>query len=313
MSLALVPAPGVTTTSDVTVNDLRLYADDTGRCPDIDSTEYDILLTTAINAPAPWVSVTNISSAAQTLRQRYQRMPLASSTAMELLRTQAPLTFEHALVAESLCYSTLLGGQEFRHWLAHNRHQRTQPQPTEWVRYEREGQHVTLTLNDPNGHNALNTLMRDELVHALDTCLLDPTLPNIRLQAAGRSFSIGGALEDFGKTTDLALAHRIRLQQSVTARVHQLRSQLTVELRGAVVGAGLELAAAAGWIEAHDNTWMQLPELSMGLIPGAGGTVSIARRIGRHRCAYLLLSGRKISTRTALHWGLIDHIIHKDN
>jgi enoyl-CoA hydratase/carnithine racemase len=61
-------------------------------------------------------------------------------------------------------------------------------------------------------------------------------------------------------------------------------------------------------VRAHPDAVLGLPELSLGLIPGAGGTVSITRRIGRWRTAYLVLSGRTIDTATALQWGLIDEI-----
>jgi enoyl-CoA hydratase/carnithine racemase len=68
------------------------------------------------------------------------------------------------------------------------------------------------------------------------------------------------------------------------------------------------MAAYCGWVLAHPDTVFGLPELSLGLLPGAGGTVSITRRIGRWRTAYLVLSGRRIDTATALRWGLIDEI-----
>jgi enoyl-CoA hydratase/carnithine racemase len=61
-------------------------------------------------------------------------------------------------------------------------------------------------------------------------------------------------------------------------------------------------------VRAHPDTVLGLPELSLGLIPGAGGTVSISRRIGRWRTAYLVLSGRTIDAPTALRWGLVDEI-----
>ena len=60
------------------------------------------------------------------------------------------------------------------------------------------------------------------------------------------------------------------------------------------MGSGLEMAAFCGWVEAHEDSVFGLPELSLGLIPGAGGTVSVTRRIGRWRTAYLVLTGRTI-------------------
>jgi len=79
-------------------------------------------------------------------------------------------------------------------------------------------------------------------------------------------------------------------------------------VHGRVLGSGLEMAAFCGWIEARDDSVLGLPELDLGLIPGAGGTVSVARRIGRWRTAYLVLSGRTIDADTALAWGLVDAI-----
>ena len=61
-------------------------------------------------------------------------------------------------------------------------------------------------------------------------------------------------------------------------------------------------------MQAHPASVLGLPELSLGLIPGAGGTVSITRRIGRWRTAYLVLSGQTIDPPTALRWGLIDEV-----
>jgi enoyl-CoA hydratase/carnithine racemase len=81
---------------------------------------------------------------------------------------------------------------------------------------------------------------------------------------------------------------------------------VTMDLHGGCIGAGIELAAFAGLVRATPDTLISLPEVQMGLIPGAGGTVSITRRVGRHRCAYLALSGCAISAQTALEWGLVD-------
>jgi enoyl-CoA hydratase/carnithine racemase len=70
----------------------------------------------------------------------------------------------------------------------------------------------------------------------------------------------------------------------------------------------LEIAAFGNRVTATSNAWFQLPELVMGLIPGAGGCVSVPRRIGRQRAALMILSGRRVNAATALHWGLIDAI-----
>jgi enoyl-CoA hydratase/carnithine racemase len=75
-----------------------------------------------------------------------------------------------------------------------------------------------------------------------------------------------------------------------------------------VIGAGLEIAAFAGRVVARPDAWFQLPELKYGLIPGAGGTVSLPRRIGRQRTALLALSMQRLSAKTAHAWGLVDAV-----
>jgi enoyl-CoA hydratase/carnithine racemase len=80
-------------------------------------------------------------------------------------------------------------------------------------------------------------------------------------------------------------------------------------VHGQVLGSGLEMAAYCGWVQAHPDAVLGLPELSLGLIPGAGGTLSITRRIGRWRTAYLVLSGQTIDAATALRWGLVDECL----
>jgi enoyl-CoA hydratase/carnithine racemase len=84
--------------------------------------------------------------------------------------------------------------------------------------------------------------------------------------------------------------------------------RLVAHLHGACFGSGIELPAFAARVVARPDTVVGLPELSLGLIPGAGGTVSVTRRIGRHRTAWLALTGRTIDAATALEWGLVDEI-----
>ena len=75
------------------------------------------------------------------------------------------------------------------------------------------------------------------------------------------------------------------------------------------MGGGIEMAAFAGRVRARTDTRIALPEIGLGLIPGAGGTVSLSRRAGRQRTAALALSGRAIDVATAVRWGLVDQVI----
>jgi enoyl-CoA hydratase/carnithine racemase len=73
----------------------------------------------------------------------------------------------------------------------------------------------------------------------------------------------------------------------------------------------MEMAAFGGYVEATPETFFQLPEIRFGLIPGSGGCVSIARRIGRLRTGYLALSARRLDAPTACAWGLVDRLVER--
>ncbi|MGD1109602.1 MAG: enoyl-CoA hydratase/isomerase family protein, partial [Mycobacterium sp.] len=122
----------------------------------------------------------------------------------------------------------------------------------------------------------------------------------------------GGDLAEFGTFADPASAHLARTRHSPALAIDALTATLgrscRAEVHGRVMGSGLEMAAFCGWIEAHEDSVFGLPELSLGLIPGAGGTLSVTRRIGRWRTAYLVLTGRALGAATALAWGLVDAI-----
>jgi enoyl-CoA hydratase/carnithine racemase len=129
------------------------------------------------------------------------------------------------------------------------------------------------------------------------------------LRATGKAFSLGAELSEFGTTTDPATAHAIRMRTLPALQAMLCADRFEADVGGACVGAGLELAAWARRITATPSAWFQLPELEMGIIPGAGGCVSLTRRIGRQRTALLALSGKRLSARAALAWGLVDALV----
>ena len=235
--------------------------------------------------------------------------PLASAALVQLLRLGAGLDVHEGLVAESLVYSTLQGGPEFAAWLAGRKPGRPPPaNPEPAVLARRDGARLHLTLNRPERHNAFSAEMRDGLVEALIVAVCDPAIQAIVLDGAGRSFSSGGDLSEFGTLPDPATAHAVRSARNVSRLLADCAGRLEVRVHGACVGAGVELPAFARRVVARWDAWFQLPEVAMGLVPGAGGTVSLPRRIGRQRTAWLALSGERIDTETALAWGLVDEI-----
>jgi hypothetical protein len=238
-----------------------------------------------------------------------RRTPMAAMALVQLLRHGVGLDAHQGLVAESLVYSTLQGGPEFRDWLAQRpaaRAPRSNPEPA--VLLERCDGRLELSLNRPETRNAICVEVRDALVEGLRMVIDDRSIDEIVLRGVGPSFCAGGDLDEFGTLPDPATAHAVRSVRSPARLLADCGDRVRAELHGACVGAGIELPAFARRVVASEDAFFQLPEVAMGLVPGAGGTVSVTRRIGRQRTAYLALSGARIDARTALRWGLVDEI-----
>lgn len=247
--------------------------------------------------------------AAQAVADAVDAHPHAAVTLAQLLRLQAPLEPLDALVAESLAYATLQGGAEFAAWLDTRGTRVRRADDTARVVVARPTDDtLVVTLDRPRLFNLYDARMRDELVAALATAVLDDTVTRIELRGAGRAFCAGGDLAEFGTTRNTARAHLIRTSANVAPLLLALAPRLHAFVHGAAVGAGCELAAFASHVVAGPAATFALPEVAMGLVPGAGGTVSIARRIGRHRAAWLALTGTPIDAPTARAWGLVDEL-----
>jgi Enoyl-CoA hydratase/isomerase len=269
-------------------------------------------LTDADHEDRRFVAVDSVSDTVAELTDRCRRWPIASAVCDDVLRsvdvTGPALS---AIITESLAYSALQSGPEFARWLA-ERGPAALPDILDPVLAERDGGALRIRFNRPARHNAFSTDARALLLEALTVALLDDTVTEVVLSGNGPSFCSGGDLGEFGTFADPAAAHLARTRHSPALALdeltHRLGQACRAEIRGRVLGSGLEMASFCGWVSCQADTVLGLPELMLGLIPGAGGTLSITRRIGRWRTAYLVLSGRTIDPATALGWGLVDEI-----
>ena len=268
----------------------------------------DILLTRDRDVAAPWVSCEDLEDAMARIAAQVAAQPAASAAAVQVLRASLQLSFEQALVQESLAYSMLLASDAFLAWrVANPPHQRADDPAPRVLITEADGV-LTLTLNRPAARNAFDARLRDELCAALAFAAEHPDAPPVILSGAGPAFSAGGDLDEFGQAADPGTAHLIRVLRSAAQGVRDLGPRITARLHGACVGAGIEVPAAAARVVAAKGTFFRLPEVSMGLIPGAGGTATLPRRIGRHRAAFMAISGADIDLPTARAWGLVDAV-----
>lgn len=274
----------------------------------------DLTLRQRVEAPvagaahAPHVvDVPDLGVAQQDLAASVSTSPAAAVMLAQLLRVTAELNVSDALVVESAVYSTLLASSEFRRWRRLTPRRKTS-RPGSPVAVHRDGGHLDIVLDDPERRNAFGRAMRDGLVEALELVRLDPSLTEVHLRGNGPSFCSGGDLHEFGTVDDPSSGHLVRLTRGAGAAMHEVSRRVEAHLHGWCIGAGIEIPAFAAHVTASPDTRFRLPELAMGLIPGAGGTVSIPRRIGRWRTAWLALSGKSIDAGTALRWGLIDAV-----
>ena len=250
------------------------------------------------------------------IERNVEAHPIAAASLALLLRGAEGRTVDEGLLAESAAYSTLQAGPEFAAWAAARGESTTTgerltgrtPTGNDGLVLERDGGVLHLVLDRQHVRNALNAATLQSLVDALRMAAGDPELDEVHLWGRGDSFCAGGDLNEFGTFSDPATAHLVRLDRSVGAAMWSMRDRVTAHLHGACAGSGIELPAFAGTVLGAPSTTVSLPELSLGLIPGAGGTVSLPRRIGRHRTAWLVLSGESVDAVTALRWGLLDDL-----
>lgn len=239
----------------------------------------------------------------------FERTPLAAMSLVLLLRDSERRSFHDGLVAESVTYSMLQGGPEFAAWRNSYRPRERIAEIGPAVTLEENDRQFIVTLSRPHVHNAFSRRMRDALCDALWSTLHDPAGRHVVVRGAGPSFCSGGDLDEFGTFPSNSAAHLIRLTRSPARVIKTLGSRVSMIIHGNCMGAGIELPALSHSVSAASTAQIALPEVAMGLIPGAGGTVSLPRRIGRQRTAWLALTGAQIDADTAYEWGLVDQII----
>jgi hypothetical protein len=267
----------------------------------------DVLLTDDPAAPRPFVAPGDGAAAGlAVLAEVAGKNPVAATSLALLLRSAEGLDVPSGLIAESATYSALQANAEFLAWRA-SRPLKDAEEAVDRVLIERTGDLLTITMNRPSRRNALDAPMRDALADAFGLAAADPGV-RVEFRGAGKDFGAGGDLDEFGSRPDPGLAHLTRLTRSPARLLHSVATRTTAYLHGACLGAGVELPSFAGTVVATPDASLGLPEVSLGLIPGAGGTVSLPRRIGRQRTAWIGLSGRRLTASEALAWGLVDAV-----
>ncbi|MBM4266710.1 MAG: enoyl-CoA hydratase/isomerase family protein [Deltaproteobacteria bacterium] len=163
---------------------------------------------------------------------------------------------------------------------------------------------LTLTLNRPEVLNAYDRTMRDALWEGLELAVSDASVHVVVLRGAGRAFSSGGDLTEFGTAPSPIRAREIRAVRDVWARFVALPCISLAAVHGVAAGGGLEMALLCDLIVCARNARLGLPETGLGAIPGVGGTQTLPRAAGEGRAAHLLLTGEWIDGAAAARFGI---------
>ena len=167
-------------------------------------------------------------------------------------------------------------------------------------------------LNRPRVLNAYNMEMRDELYQVLGAVRDDPEVRVAVLQGEGRAFCAGADLTEFGTAPSLAVARQVRWERDVWGAFLSVTKPLVAAIHGYCLGSGVEMALLCEIRVASSDAVFGLPEVSLGMIPAAGGTQTLPRTLGIPRALELLLTRRRIDAAEALRTGLVSRVVDSE-
>lgn len=178
--------------------------------------------------------------------------------------------------------------------------------PYQTLQVSREDRVLTVCLNRPQARNALSQEMIGELARALHSADETAGIGCIVLSGDESCFSSGADIIELMGASPVSMVQREPIARWEC--VSQTRKPIIAAIRGYALGGGLELALMCDILIAADSARFALPEIALGLIPGAGGIQRLMRAAGKARAMDLLLSGRRFSAQEALAMGLLSQI-----
>jgi len=166
-----------------------------------------------------------------------------------------------------------------------------------------------LTINSPRTMNALNSEVLGELECALHGLNLDDSVKAVVLTGAGEKAFVAGADIKEMSAMNAHQGHRFGLKgQRVMLLIKKMTKPVIAAVNGYALGGGLELALASDFIYASAKARFGFPEVTLGIMPGFGGTQNLSRLFGKSRANELIFTGRIISADKALEWGIVNEV-----
>ena len=166
-----------------------------------------------------------------------------------------------------------------------------------------------LVLDRPEAHNALSTAMAHDLVAAAAEVAADSSVRAVVLRSsAPKAFCVGADLKERNGFSDADLMAQRPVFRAAFAAVLDLAVPTVAAVHGFALGGGFELALSCDLLVADPTAVLGLPEVTVGVVPGGGGTQLLARRVGYARAADLVLTGRRLDAAEADRLGLVDRL-----
>jgi len=183
----------------------------------------------------------------------------------------------------------------------------------ETIIYEKKENIAWITLNRPEVLNAQSQAMLNEVTTALEQAKDDDEVWVIVLTGAGdRAFSAGADISEFPAWTPIDVIKKLKGVRRPFEFIREIHKPVIAMVNGFALGGGCELAMACDMIVASENARFGQPEISVGVIPGGGGTQVLARLVGEKKAKELVFTGDFISAEEALRFGLINKVVPKE-
>jgi 2-(1,2-epoxy-1,2-dihydrophenyl)acetyl-CoA isomerase len=180
------------------------------------------------------------------------------------------------------------------------------------IRVERKEGIATVTLNRPQQMNALDLVMRKELISALTDLSGDASVRVLVLTGAGKAFCSGGDITTMDGVTAPAGRDRMKYVHQIIRLMMEMPKPVIASINGVAVGAGLNVALAADIVIASENARFRESFVNIGLIPDFGGLYTLPLRVGLPKAKELMMTGRMIEAQEAESMGLVSRVVPHD-
>jgi len=175
-----------------------------------------------------------------------------------------------------------------------------------------DGYVVTVELNRPEALNAMNTAMGEELLRCFDAFTWDKTVRAVVFTGAGeKAFCVGGDLKERNEMSDEVWRAQHLIFEQGAARVLHCPAPVIAAVEGFALAGGCELALLSDFIVAGETAVFGVPETTLGIFPGIGGTQLLPRIVGAPIAREMIFTGRRVDAKEAKAVGLVNHLVPK--